>query len=160
MLRRLVLFVVLVIGLVLPSMASARTRAEHQTRVWGFDLAGQTLVGGPSTPRLGKHRANSLAYGENASGYSLAAEGFTSRSAGVAFDTAKLARIQANLEGQGVSFVTGEEGGRLAAAFGGEAAYIPTPGQPGIIAPWTEPIARSRRRRAASPRPASRFRLG
>lgn len=73
--RRLVLFVLLVIGLVLPSMASARTLAEHQTRVWGLDFAAQTLVEASSTRTPEKHRANSFAYGENASGYSLAAEG-------------------------------------------------------------------------------------
>jgi hypothetical protein len=59
---------------------------------------------------------------------------FASGSTGPAFDPAKLARIQANLEQQGVTFVTGEEGARMARAFGGEATYMPTPGQPGIIA--------------------------
>lgn len=33
-----------------------------------------------------------------------------------------------------MTFVTGEEGGRLARALGGEAVYIPEAGGPGIIA--------------------------
>jgi RHS repeat-associated protein len=69
----------------------------------------------------------------------IEAGGFTSNVAGEAFDAAKLARIQASLESQGVTFVTGEEGGRLAAALGGDAVYIPEVGRPGIIAWGTNP---------------------
>jgi hypothetical protein len=50
-----------------------------------------------------------------------------------------LARIQASLERQGVSFVTGEEGARMAKALGGEAVYMPTAGEPGIIAWGSSP---------------------
>jgi len=49
------------------------------------------------------------------------------------FEPQKLARIRANLEKEGVTFVTGEEGERLALALGGEAIYIPEIGGPGII---------------------------
>lgn len=49
------------------------------------------------------------------------------------FDPQKLAKIRANLEKEGVTFVTGDEGERLALALGGEAMYIPEPGRPGII---------------------------
>jgi hypothetical protein len=52
----------------------------------------------------------------------------------IPFDAAKLAKIRANLEKRGVTFVTGEEGARLARLYGGEAAYIPDLGKPGIIA--------------------------
>jgi RHS repeat-associated protein len=69
----------------------------------------------------------------------MAARRFTSNVAGEAFDAAKLARIQTSLESQGVTFVTGQEGGRLAAALGGEAVYIPEVGRPGIIAWGTNP---------------------
>ena len=49
------------------------------------------------------------------------------------FDSQKLAKIRANLEREGVIFVTGEDGERLALALGGEAMYIPEPGRPGVI---------------------------
>ncbi|MCP4550385.1 MAG: RHS repeat-associated core domain-containing protein, partial [bacterium] len=52
----------------------------------------------------------------------------------VAFDPIRLSRVRTNLERQGVTFITGEEGGRLARALGGEALYIPEAGRPGIIA--------------------------
>jgi len=59
---------------------------------------------------------------------------FTSGTTGPTFDTAKLARIQASLEQQGVTFVTGEEGGKFARALGGEAAYLAMEGgRPGVI---------------------------
>ncbi len=71
-------------------------------------------------------------------GFSVAAETNAFRSiggSGQAFDTAKLGRIQAALERQGASFVTGEEGGRMARALGGEAVYFPAEvGRPGIFA--------------------------
>jgi hypothetical protein len=53
---------------------------------------------------------------------------------GELFDPAKFARIQAALERQGVTFVTGDEGARLAGALGGEALYWPAEiGKPGIM---------------------------
>jgi hypothetical protein len=49
------------------------------------------------------------------------------------FDPVKLQRIQASLEKRGVSFLTGEEGERLASQLGAEALYIPDLGRPGIL---------------------------
>ncbi len=49
------------------------------------------------------------------------------------FDPQKLAKIRATLEKEGITFVIGEEGERLARALGGEAMYIPELGRPGII---------------------------
>jgi hypothetical protein len=66
-------------------------------------------------------------------------QAFTSGSGGVPFDAAKLTRIQASLEKQGVTFVTGEQGRRLANALNGEAVYIPEVGRPGIIAWGPQP---------------------
>jgi RHS repeat-associated protein len=70
-----------------------------------------------------------------ASGTNIARRGaFTSGSTGPAFDPVKLARIQTNLEKRGVIFVTGEEGGRMARALGGEAAYLAMEGgRPGVV---------------------------
>lgn len=82
--RRLLLFVLLVIGLVVPSMAAARTPAEHQTRVWGFDLAVQTVVGAEDVGEPGKCQAKSFVYGEHAPGSPLAAEGAAAGAEGVA----------------------------------------------------------------------------
>ncbi|HVJ20055.1 MAG TPA: hypothetical protein VM686_31790 [Polyangiaceae bacterium] len=63
------------IGLVLPTIASAATDTKAETRVWGFDLIAQTLVG-PSSPRsLEKHLEIPDAYAKVASGSPLAAEG-------------------------------------------------------------------------------------
>ena len=50
------------------------------------------------------------------------------------FPAAKLARIQASLERQGVTFVTGADGAALVRALGGEAIYWPETGRPGFIA--------------------------
>ncbi|HEU0153471.1 MAG TPA: putative Ig domain-containing protein [Arenimonas sp.] len=53
---------------------------------------------------------------------------------GEIFDPVKLAKIQASLERRGVTFVTGDEGARLANALGGEALYMPLePGRPGAM---------------------------
>jgi hypothetical protein len=72
--RRLLHFVLLVIGLVLPTIASAAAATEAETRVWGFDLIATTLVG-PSSPRsLEKRLENPDAYDELASGSPLAAK--------------------------------------------------------------------------------------
>jgi hypothetical protein len=49
------------------------------------------------------------------------------------FNSQKLAKIRANLEQEGITFVVGEEGERLSHALGAEAVYIPEPGGPGII---------------------------
>jgi hypothetical protein len=49
------------------------------------------------------------------------------------FPSAKLERIQASLERQGVAFVTGDDGAALAQAFGAEALYWPDMGRPGFI---------------------------
>jgi hypothetical protein len=63
-----------------------------------------------------------------------------SEASDVPFDAARLARIQASLEKQGVSFLMGEEGARFARTFGAEAVYFPTePGRPGLIALGTNP---------------------
>lgn len=72
-------------------------------------------------------------------GLGRSADAFTSGTSGLAFDPAKLARIEASLQKQGVAFVTGEEGGRLSRALGGEAVYIPEVGRPGIIAWGPQP---------------------
>jgi hypothetical protein len=64
---------------------------------------------------------------------------FQSSGTGNPFDAEKLSKIQANCEQQGVTFVTGDEGARLARAFGGEAVYIPEVGRPGIIAWGPDP---------------------
>jgi RHS repeat-associated protein len=84
--------------------------------------------------------------GEIAEGIGAAAEAASSRgvflsgSTGPAFDAAKLARIQANLEAQGVGFVTGEEGDRMLRSLGGEAAYLAMEGgQPGVIVLGSNP---------------------
>ncbi|MFI2813267.1 hypothetical protein [Microbulbifer sp. JSM ZJ756] len=58
----------------------------------------------------------------------------SSTDAGEIYDPAKFARVQEALEKQGVSFVTGDEGRRMANALGGEALYMPAePGMPGIM---------------------------
>jgi hypothetical protein len=58
----------------------------------------------------------------------------SSSSGGEIFDPVKFAKIQASLEKRGVSFVTGDEGARLAKALGGEALYMPLePGMPGAM---------------------------
>ncbi len=50
------------------------------------------------------------------------------------FDPAKLARIQASLEHQGVTFLIGPDGAALARAVGAAALYMPAePDRPGII---------------------------
>jgi hypothetical protein len=49
------------------------------------------------------------------------------------FDPAKLARIQASLERQGVTFLGGDSGAELARAVGAEAIYWPEIGRPGFI---------------------------
>jgi hypothetical protein len=50
------------------------------------------------------------------------------------FPSAKLERIQASLERQGVAFVIGDDGVALAQAFGAEALYWPEAGRPGFVA--------------------------
>jgi hypothetical protein len=50
------------------------------------------------------------------------------------FDPARLARIQASLERQGVTFVVGADGEALARSLGAEAIYWPEVGRPGFIA--------------------------
>jgi hypothetical protein len=58
----------------------------------------------------------------------------TASGGGELFDPAKFARIQASLEKQGVTFITGDEGARLARAVGAEALYWPLePGKPGVM---------------------------
>lgn len=58
----------------------------------------------------------------------------SSSAAGEIFDPAKFTRIQAALEKQGVTFVTGDEGANLARSLGGEALYWPLePGKPGVM---------------------------
>jgi hypothetical protein len=60
----------------------------------------------------------------------------------VAFDATQLAKIPANLETRGITFVTGDEGTRLARMLGGEAVYIPECGRPGIIV-WGPNVSRA-----------------
>jgi hypothetical protein len=58
----------------------------------------------------------------------------SSSGAGELYDPAKFAKVQAALEKQGVTFVTGDEGKRLANSLGGEALYWPAePGKAGIM---------------------------
>jgi len=65
---------------------------------------------------------------------------FLSRSTGPAFDAAKLARIQTNLEGQGVTFVTGPDGDAMLRGLGGEAAYLAMEGgRPGVVVLGSNP---------------------
>jgi hypothetical protein len=73
--RWLLLFALLLLGIVMPSVASARTLAEYKTRVCVFDLVARTLVERSSARTAEKHPENPNAYDENASGSSLAAEG-------------------------------------------------------------------------------------
>jgi len=49
------------------------------------------------------------------------------------FPRDKLARIQAALEGQGVSFIIGDDGETLARGQHAEALYMATGGEPGIV---------------------------
>lgn len=77
MLRRslLLVWLVAIIGMLAPSIASAATSTRPETRVWGFELVAQTLVGRSSARTHEKHPENSNAYDELASGSPLAAEG-------------------------------------------------------------------------------------
>jgi hypothetical protein len=59
---------VAIIGIVMPCIASAATSTKPETRVWGFELAAQTLVGGSSARTLEKRSENGAACAEMLSG--------------------------------------------------------------------------------------------
>gem|GEM_PF-6159910 len=71
----LLAWLVAILGIVAPSIASAAIGAEYKTRVWDFDLAADARIGRSNTRTAEKHRENACAYDENASGSPLAAEG-------------------------------------------------------------------------------------
>jgi len=74
-LRRFHVLMLVLAAVVWPHLASARTSGSTETRVGIFDVARSTLIGVQSLRTPGNHRANAIAYGENASGCPLAAEG-------------------------------------------------------------------------------------
>ena len=76
MLRRslLLAWLVAILGVLAPSIASAATTANLETRVKGFELVGPTRVGRSNARTPEKHREKSNAYDAIASGSPLAAE--------------------------------------------------------------------------------------
>ncbi len=73
--RRLLVFVLFVVGLVLPTIASARTPGYAGTRVGAFDLAVHVGVGLSVDQAAEKHRGIGFTCDEIASGSPHAAEG-------------------------------------------------------------------------------------
>ena len=77
MLRRslLLAWLVAILGILVPSIASAATTANLETRVMAFELVAPTLIGRSTARTTEKHPEKSNAYDEIASGSPLAAEG-------------------------------------------------------------------------------------
>lgn len=70
----LLAWLVAILGVVAPSIASAATTANLETRVKAFELVATTVVGRSTARTPEKHREKSNAYDEIASGSPLAAE--------------------------------------------------------------------------------------
>ncbi len=73
--RSLAALLCIVTALVSSQDASASSGVQAENRVGGFDLVAPTLVGLHALRGAEKHWENSLAYDENAPGYTLPAEG-------------------------------------------------------------------------------------
>ena len=76
MLRRSILlaWLVAILGIIVPCVASAATTASLETRVRDFELVVPTIIGRSTARTPEKHREKSNAYDEIASGSPLAAE--------------------------------------------------------------------------------------
>ena len=75
MLRRLSLFLLILASVVCSNIASAKMLEGAKTRVWAIDVAAQTFIGQREQLKKESRSENGYAYGEVASGNTLAADG-------------------------------------------------------------------------------------
>jgi pyocin large subunit-like protein len=81
MLRRRSLFLLIVASVVCAHLASATTIEQAKTRVWAIDVVAQSFIGRSEQLKKESPKENRYAYGETASGNTLAAEGLEASSA-------------------------------------------------------------------------------
>ena len=135
MLRRslLLAWLVAILGILVPSIASAATTANLETRVKAFELVAPTLIGRSTARTTEKHPEKSNAYDEIASGSPLAAEGTVARGGAAAAEDGFTTLFRTVSEGEQASI---QSAGRYTPAAGGvEGKYFyPTAEQAGNLA--------------------------